>query len=188
MSAEWMINPPLDFSDVDDTLRALAVQGSDFWRKTHYGFIRHNGHFYAQPVSGDFTMQVTFTGNYRNEYDQAGLMLWVDEQTWLKTGVEYTEGRYFASAVVTRDFSNWGIAPLSEGFKGVSFTIRLKRQGGSIEIHYRLTEESPWVLLALAYLSETTTLHAGRMLCAPSGAGFEAAFTDFSITPARADQ
>ncbi len=40
--------------------------------------------------------KVTFSGNYTNEYDQAGLMVLVDEEHWIKTGIEFTEGRLVA--------------------------------------------------------------------------------------------
>lgn len=181
---EWHVAQPLTYADRDGTLTAAAAKESDFWRKTHYGFIHHNGHLYAETVTGDFTMQVTFSGSYAHEYDHAGLMLWVDETTWLKTGIEFTQGGYFASAVVTRDFSDWGVASLPESFRGGAFTIKLKREGGSIEIHYRIADTDPWILLRVAYLSDTPTLHAGRMLCAPTEAGFEATFTNFSLIPA----
>jgi regulation of enolase protein 1 (concanavalin A-like superfamily) len=180
---EWMIKPPVRFSDSPDLLIAEAAGGSDFWRKTHYGFTRHHGHLYAEPVTGDFTMQVTFTGNYHNEYDQAGLMIWADETTWLKTGIEFTEGRFFASAVVTRDFSDWSTAPLPAEFTGGALTVRVTRAGGSVEIRYRVSDTDPWVLLRIAYLSEAATVHAGRMLAAPSGPGFVARFSAFSLLP-----
>lgn len=181
MAPSWIVRPPVTFAESPTLLTAEAENGSDFWRKTHYGFIRHHGHVFAEPVTGDFEMQVTFTGNYTREYDQAGLMLWADETTWLKTGIEYTEGHYFASAVVTRDFSDWATAPLPPSFSGGDLTIRLRREGGAVEIRYRVADTDPWLLLRIAYLTEQPTLYAGRMLAAPSGAGFVARFTDFSI-------
>ncbi len=186
MPPEWIIAPPLNWLNTATGLFAGAIKGSDFWRKTHYGFIHHNGHLYAEPVTRDFTMQVTFDGNYKNEYDQAGLMVWLDETTWLKTGIEFTEGRYFASAVVTRDTSDWSVAPLDE-YRG-ALTIRLIREGGSFQSHYRQNANQPWTLLRVTYLTDAPTLQAGRMLCAPSGDGFTATFMDFSITPNSTDQ
>ncbi len=177
---EWMIAQPVSVTESADGLIVEAVKGSDFWRKTHYGFIHDNGHLYAEPITGDFTMQVSFDGNYTNEYDHAGLMVWADETTWIKTGLEFTEGRYFASAVVTRDFSDWAVAPL-ETYSG-ALTMRLKREGGSFEMHYRRAETDPWTLLRIAYLTDAPTLHAGRMIGAPSGEGFKARFFDFSLT------
>jgi len=123
---------------------------------------------------------VTFTGNYRNEYDHAGLMVWVDETSWMKTGVEFTEGGYFASAVVTRDYSDWAVAPLVEF--GGTFTVRLTRKGSSFLVHYQQKAESPWTLLRIAYLTDEPTIQVGRMVGAPSGDDFAVTFRDFSIT------
>ena len=33
----------------------------------------------------------TFTADYRNLYDQAGMMVFVDDRTWLKAGTEFTD-------------------------------------------------------------------------------------------------
>jgi len=30
---------------------------TDFWRKTFYGYITDNGHFFCLPVGGDFVFQ-----------------------------------------------------------------------------------------------------------------------------------
>ena len=45
-----------------DTVTVTAEHDTDFWRKTHYGFIRDNGHFYYQEVSGDFRCEVKVSG------------------------------------------------------------------------------------------------------------------------------
>jgi regulation of enolase protein 1 (concanavalin A-like superfamily) len=39
----------------DGRLRVVTDAKTDFWRETHYGFIRDNGHFFACRVPGDFT-------------------------------------------------------------------------------------------------------------------------------------
>ena len=59
---------------------------TDFWRETHYGFIRDDGHFRDVAAEGDFTADVAFRGDYRELYDQAGLMLRLDERNWIKAG------------------------------------------------------------------------------------------------------
>jgi regulation of enolase protein 1 (concanavalin A-like superfamily) len=72
----------------------LQVQvdgGTDFWRVTHYGFIRDNGHFYYQEQSGDFLAKVKVVGKYQELYDQAGLMVRLDEKNWIKTGIELSK-------------------------------------------------------------------------------------------------
>ena len=82
---EWYNEPP-SWSVFDNTITVTSAHGSDFWRKTHYGFIRDNGHFYSQPVQGDFVCEVKVSGRYEALYDQAGLMVRADETTWMKCG------------------------------------------------------------------------------------------------------
>jgi regulation of enolase protein 1 (concanavalin A-like superfamily) len=44
-------------------------------------------------------------------YDQAGLMVRVDEANWVKGGMDVGGVRQ-VSAVVTREYSDWSVAPL----------------------------------------------------------------------------
>ena len=107
----WL-NEPAEWARDGDALTVRADPGTDFWRTTHYGFIRDNGHCLARPWEGDFVASVLVDGDYRDRYDQAGLMVRLDETTWLKCGVEYVGGVHLASVVVTRDVSDWSVAPL----------------------------------------------------------------------------
>ena len=92
-------NEPAVWAANDATLTVTADPGTDFWRKTHYGFIRDNGHFYYQEVAGDFRCEVKVSGGYAALYDQAGLMVRLDAETWLKCGIEFVEGVQYVSAV-----------------------------------------------------------------------------------------
>ena len=112
----WHHEPPAWRRD-GDTITISAVAGTDFWRKTHDGGIRDNGHFYYQPVRGDFTAEVHVRGDYRSQYDQAGLMLRQDETCWLKCGVEYVDGTEATTAQMAEDvtsFLAWAAEPKLE--------------------------------------------------------------------------
>ena len=41
---DWLNEPP-DWAEADGTLTVVTGDRTDFWRKTHYGFIRDDGHF-----------------------------------------------------------------------------------------------------------------------------------------------
>lgn len=46
-AGKWL-NPPGAFrARVDGSLEVVTDGQTDFWRETHYGFIRDNGHFLA---------------------------------------------------------------------------------------------------------------------------------------------
>jgi len=79
---EWYNEPPL-WNVQEKTIFVTSGSRTDFWRETHYGFIRDNGHFFYQEVKGDFKVEVKVSGEYRELYDQAGIMVRLDEANWL---------------------------------------------------------------------------------------------------------
>ena len=161
-------------------LTVITGDGTDFWRETFYGFVRDSGHFGYREVSGDFTAEVTISGEYEQLYDQSGLMVRMDERTWVKTGIEFTDGVAHLSAVVTREFSDWSVLPFPE-FSG-QLTLRLTRHDNAIRIQFRDTAGA-WQLLRLAYLPLPERCQVGVMCCSPQRSGLRARFTCFEIGP-----
>jgi uncharacterized protein len=179
---QWYNEPPTwreQLEKQDRTIYVTTGAKTDFWRKTHYGFIRDDGHFYYQPVTGDFTAQVKITGQYQVLYDQAGLMVRENETTWLKCGIEYVEDVQNVSAVVTRDFSDWSVVPLVQ--PPTSLWLYIQRRAEAIEIQYSLDGDR-YQMLRLTYLSNTPTLQVGIMAASPQGEGCDITFEGFKIT------
>ena len=79
----WHNEPP-GWDAQGDTLQVTTEPKTDFWRVTHYGFVRDSGHFRHRQVTGDFVAEVKVVGAYAALYDQAGLMVRIDDTTWLK--------------------------------------------------------------------------------------------------------
>lgn len=177
---QWYNEPPA-WQMLADGMRLTTGAKTDFWRKTHYGFIRDNGHFYYQPVTGDFTAQVKITGQYQVLYDQAGLMVRQDETTWLKTGIEFVEAVQNLSAVVTRDFSDWSVVPLWQPPE--SLWLRVQRRSEAIEVWYSLDGDQ-YQMLRLTHLSNAATLDVGLMAASPQGDGCTILYEEFQLIAA----
>ena len=154
---------------------------TDFWRDTFYGFKRDNGHFFGTAVRGDFTATVVFEGSYEALYDQAGVMLRLDERNWLKMGIGFSDGVTNFSVVVTRDRSDWSIVrvPLVSGPQAV----RLTRVAGAVLADFR-DAAATWQLMRVADFPDSAESQVGPMVCSPQRAGFQARFTTFSVGPA----
>jgi len=99
------------FKRLGETTAVHSRPKTDFWRKTFYGYITDNGHFFYLETAADFTFQARITGQYSALYDQAGLMVRLDAGNWMKCGTEFFDGRRHASVVFTRDFSDWSTMP-----------------------------------------------------------------------------
>ncbi len=107
-------------------------------------------------------------------------MLRVDATTWLKCGVELVDGVQQASVVVTRDFSDWSIAPLPG--EPTALRLRLTRRGSAVGIH-AAADGGELALLRLAYLPAGPA-RVGPMLASPDGDGFAATFEGFHVRDA----
>lgn len=175
-------NPPKQAVVTANKVQVQVDGGTDFWRVTHYGFIRDNGHFYYQEQAGDFLAKVKVVGHYRELYDQAGLMVRLDEKNWIKTGIEYVKGVQNVSAVVTREVSDWSVVPRQDSPPAVWLT--LLRKGDYVEIQYSF-DNKEFKMLRLAYFPPTPgkKIQIGLMCAAPDGKGFPVEFEDFSVTP-----
>ena len=174
---QW-ISEPANWHAQNDRITVAVSGGTDFWRKTHYGFVRDNGHFGYVDVHGDFEVEVKVMGAYRELYDQAGLMLRSDEAHWLKTGIEFVHGVQYVSAVVTNEFSDWSVAPLAGN--PPALWLRVVRKVEAVEIFYSLDGQS-YTLLRVAYLPPAPAMAVGVMCAAPDGHGFDVTFENLRI-------
>jgi uncharacterized protein len=174
----WL-NEPARWSVDNGELTVTADPGTDFWRTTGYGYTRDTGHLYGERANGEFDLSVRVRAAYGAQYDQAGAMVRVDERRWLKTGVEYFDGRMRLSTVVTLDYSSWAVGELPRG--AAEITLHLARRGDSVEVRYGVDGGEPDELAAIVYVPPGETVLAGAMCAAPEGPGFDASFRDLAI-------
>lgn len=179
-SFDWL-NPPPRWSGDADALELETGAATDFWRDTFYGFFRDSGHAWLAPVEGDFTLSVRFRGAYQALYDQAGLMLRRDAESWIKTGIEYTDGAMHFSTVVTGPRSDWSVIPLPQATPATEVAARLTRHGDAVRVQYAL-DGGPWRMARLAPFPAGAAA-AGLMACSPERAGFRARFEALAIGP-----
>jgi hypothetical protein len=115
---------------------------------------------------------------YKDLYDQAGLMVREDEATWMKCGIEFVHGRQFVSAVVTRDFSDWSVMPLSQPPEAL--WLRVIRDEATVEVSFSL-DSVDYTMIRTAHLSPAQSVDVGVMCASPEGGGFESVFDGFSV-------
>ncbi len=174
---KWLNEPP-NWKIHNNKIEVTSTQNTDFWRKTHYGYIRDSGHFYYQQLTGDFVAEVKVRGKYQDLYDQAGLMVRLDEANWLKCGIELVEGMQQISAVVTRDYSDWSMVSIPDN--PAAIWLRIIRKGSALEIYYSLDRQQ-YTMLRMAYLTLAEAVDVGIMCASPEGEGFVTVFEELSI-------
>jgi len=145
-------------------------------------------------------------GEYADQFDQAGLMVRMDAERWVKCGVEYVDGAATMGAVVTHAVSDWSMTRLAS-VPG-SLRLRLRRDGDALIIEYRVddepdndkpddtkpddtevdganeagaADEQGWIMHRMAYLPAALPVSVGPMAASPSGEGFEVRFRGLRI-------
>lgn len=177
---QWL-NEPSHWQGDAASLSLATGDKTDFWRETFYGFIRDSGHAFLTPVSGDFSAEVTIRGDYQALYDQAGMMLRIDETRWIKTGIEFTDGLMHFSVVVTSGVSDWSVIPLHSATADTAVFVRLTRHGDAVRVQFHLGDGN-WQMARLCPFPADDAM-VGVTACSPEREGFSARFDDISVGP-----
>ncbi|NRB49120.1 MAG: DUF1349 domain-containing protein [Saprospiraceae bacterium] len=180
MKYNWLwFNEPDQWSQDADGIHLFVTRKTDYWRETHYGFTVDDGLFAYLERGGEFEVKVKLLGHYQYRFDQMGLMFRVDEQNWIKTGVEFVDDRINISAVVTREKSDWSMMAVDERWPFV--WIKAIRRLDAVEIFYSRDDET-YQMIRLAHFPGNRAVKVGLYAASPDGEGFDATFTNFTIT------
>lgn len=175
----YWFNEPNAWKIIDEDSFSMSVTPqTDYWRMTHYGFTVDDGPFFYKTLGGEFEMGVKITGQYRSRYDQMGLMVRIDEQTWIKTGIEFVNEKMNLSAVVTIGKSDWSIIEMDD--KPESVWLKIIRRLDSMSIYYSL-DGKDYTMMRLAPFPDNKPIMAGITAASPDGDGFDALFEEFYV-------
>lgn len=175
----WL-NQPQDIVTDGAGLHVVTDAGSDFWQETFYGFKRDSGHFYGFQTDGDFTAQLRVQGQFKELYDQAGMMVRIDGTHWMKAGIELSDGRAMLSSVVTNGQSDWATNPY-EG-DPEDFWIRATVKEGVLRLQVS-GDGIAWALMRLCPFPAASCYAVGPMTCSPERGGLKVSFSDWRLGP-----
>ena len=174
---QWF-NEPTKWEIKNNSLTMNVTPQSDYWRISHYGFTVDDAPFLYTMRGGEFEVKVKVTGDYTARFDQAGLMLRIDHENYIKAGIEFVDGKYNLSTVVTHHSSDWSIIALD---RPVPFVwIKAVRRLDAIEVFYSF-DDVTYTLMRNAWMPDNHPIMVGVMAACPDGNGFKARFDNFSI-------
>jgi len=174
---QWF-NEPAKWKTEDHKLSLEVTPKSDYWRATGYGFVVDDGPFFYTTRGGEFEVRVKIAGNFKTRYDHMGLMLRIDEKHWIKSGMEFVDGKYNFSTVITNDFSSWNVIVLPT--KPAFLWVKAVRKRDYVELYYS-PDGKNFQLSNMAYFPDQKPVMVGMMAGSPDGDGFNAVFEDFKI-------
>lgn len=171
-------NEPQTWEIKGNALSMSVTPKSDYWRISHYGFTVDDAPFYYATYGGEFEAKVKVSGDYRTRFDQAGMMLRIDHENYIKAGIEYVDGKYNLSVVVTHHTSDWSVITLDRPVDHV--WIKAVRRLDAVEIFYSFDDQH-YTMMRNAWLQDNIPVKVGLMAACPDGDGFDARFESFTV-------
>lgn len=166
----WQIN--------GGTLTMDVTPNSDYWRISHYGFTVDDAPFYYAEYGGEFEAKVKISGDYKVRFDQAGMMIRLDHENYIKTGIEFVDGKYNLSTVVTHKTSDWSVIALDRPVDYI--WIKAVRRLDAVEIFYSF-DDKEYQMMRNAWVEANHPVKIGMFAACPDGNGFKARFENFVV-------
>ena len=177
---QWW-NPPRRAELRESRLVVMTRGGTDLWQRTHYGFRRDDAHcLLVDWPGGDFLLTTTVRVQPVHQYDQAGLIVRLSGDCWLKTSIEYEVDRpnRLGAVVTNAGWSDWSTQDVPSSLRAIR--LRVGRTGADYLVEAAPLDggESAWSQLRVAHLAEDDggSVQCGLYACSPKGEGLIAEF------------
>ena len=166
-------------------LHVTPATPSDFWQKTFYSPVlaKADAPALLRRVPNDlheWSAELHFSlERAGHQFDQAGLMVFADEENWLKAGIEMVDTVPRLSCVITSNGrSDWSVRP----WRSAAAAVRVSHVRSSVVME-TLEEDGRWSFCRISpsMVGEKREVGAGLFCCSPKETGMTAIFHSLSF-------
>ena len=194
-SAYWL-NQPNSFQISSQSVKIITDPSTDFWQRSYYGFRNDNAPALLLDSTDNFTFTCKTSFNYKNRFDQCGLIIYQDSDNWFKASIEFENNDVsrLGSVVTNWGYSDWATTDIHTP---KSIWYRLSRRGPDFLIESSLTGDvfNQMRVFHLHTLGETTeemgklnppaptsqSVRFGVYACSPLNSSFDAWFDHWTF-------
>ena len=195
----WLNRPNL-YEITNASIEITTEPYTDLWQKTYYGFVRNNAPAYLFHTEKNFSFNVKVTFEYIEQFDQTGLIIYIDSNNWFKASIEYENSDYsrLGSVVTNSGYSDWATTDIS---MQTFIWYRLSRRGSDFLIEHsidgqnfkqmrifhleKLGETTPEMGVANPPIQTNLPIQFGVYACSPSNSSFKAHFSELKLEQCR---
>lgn len=196
---KWIYEPTVSEVGIE-SVSITTEPGTDFWQRSYYGFRNDNAPALQIESDENFTFTTRVSFNYQAQFDQCGLIIYLDNENWFKASIEYecSDFSRLGSVVTNLGYSDWATSDISLPNE---IWYRLSRRGPDFLIESSLDGIAfkQMRIFHLHKLGETTVemgkcdppmpakslVNFGVYACSPLDSSFTARFTDMKLEPCR---
>ncbi len=197
--AVW-INEPRRHEITDHVVRIVTDPQTDLWQRSYYGFRNDNAPGLLLESAENFTFTVSVRFSYRRQFDQCGLLIYQDADSWFKASVEYESADFsrLGSVVTNHGHSDWATTDIDTpseiryrlSRRGPDFLVESSRDGGTDDggftqmrvFHLHCLGESTAEMgRSDPPLPPDRPVRFGVYACSPLDASFECVFDELRL-------
>lgn len=196
---KWILEPKV--SEVTQEFVSITTEPeTDFWQRSYYGFRNDNAPALQIESEENFTFTTKVSFDYQAQFDQCGLIIYLDSENWFKASIEYENEAFsrLGSVVTNLGYSDWATCdiPLPEAIwyrlsrRGPDFLIESSFDGVTFKqmriFHlHKLGETTPEMGKCNPPLPANNVVSFGVYACSPLKSSFTATFTDMRLEPCK---
>lgn len=179
---EWL-RAPRQYTLSEDRVEMLTDPFTDLWQRTYYHFRNDNAPVLQMRTKEkyfSFIVKAAFDSKLR--FDQAGIVMYLDSNNWLKASLEYEndEIQRLGSVVTNNGYSDWSSVDADASIKSMWFRFSRRDDDFCIEnsvdgVHFKQMR-----ICHMFHVQEE--IRFGVYACSPENSSFKAVFTDMEIT------
>jgi len=175
------INKARNFALTDGILSIETEPGTDLWQRTFYGFSIFNAPSCITELKEDFTFRVKANFVTKNQYDQCGVLLFLDPENWIKISIEHENNQIarLGSVSTTFGFSDWASTDIAQPIQEIWYSVG--RRGKDILIEYATAKDCYKQMRILYIHKPFEKIGVGVYACSPKDSSFVAKFSSFQI-------
>jgi len=177
----YWFNEPANYR-LGNGLEIVTDDKTDFWQKTHYGFQNDNGHCCLVNIPGDFSLKTHVTFEYKELYDQCGMIIRSDAENWIKVSVEFeSRGMSRLGSVVTNlGYSDWATQDVHTSLQEMFYQVRKRGNDFLLESSF---DGLIWRQMRISHMHHIPDeLQIGLYACSPIKGGFRSRFDFIDIS------
>lgn len=189
MNIKWSTNllkwtrKPKNCTVNDDKIEMITEPHTDLWQRTYYHFRNDNAPvLQLETDERYFSFSVKTEIDSKHRYDQAGIVMYLDSENWLKASMEYeNEDIQRLGAVVTNNgYSDWSSTDLDASIKSMWFRLSRREDDFCIE---NSTDGVSYKQMRICHMFNVSdTISFGVYACSAEDSSFKSVFTNMEIT------
>lgn len=179
---EWT-RKPKQCKVSDGEVEIITEPFTDLWQRTYYHFRNDNAPLLQMKTDKrffSFTVKTVF--NTRVRYDQSGIIMYLNNENWLKASVEYENDKIqrLGSVVTNNGYSDWSSVDIDAAQKSMWF--RLSRRDDDFCIENSLDGVNFKQMRICHMFEAVDEIPFGIYACSAENSSFIAKFSELELT------